>query len=59
MECVFDYVNLLVEYIIMSIFIPRDSEFIGGGGGDCCTYIYIYIYILYAYTWVQFVRDAI
>ena len=48
-----EYVNLLVEYVIISvsilfhkdnyyIFITIDYEFIGGGGGDL--YIYIYIY---------------
>ena len=53
-----DYVNLLVEFVIMSmpilshkdnyyICIPSDCEFIGGGG-DICIYI-----------WVQFVRDTI
>jgi len=33
------------------IFIPRDSEFIGGGGGDCC----IYIYIIYTHGYNSFV----
>ena len=58
----FDYVNLLVEFIIMSVsilshkdnyytFILSSYVFIGGGGGG--QYICIYIYIL-----VQFVRHT-
>ena len=59
MMLMLDYVNLLVEYVIVSvpipshkdnyyIFIPIDCGFIsgGGGGGDCYIYIYIYMIIM-------------
>ena len=55
-----DYVNLLVEFVIISvpilshkenyyISISSNCEFIGGGGGggDCYIYIYIYGYNLF------------
>jgi len=51
-----EYVNLLVEYVIISVpilshkdnyylFITIDHEFIDGGGGDLYVYIYMYVYI--------------
>jgi len=51
-----EYVNLLVEYVIISVpilshkdnyylFITIDHEFIDGGGGDLYIYIYICMYI--------------
>ena len=56
MMMMLDYVNLLVEFVIMSVPILSDKDnyytfiltshiFIGGGGGGGDIYIYIYIYI--------------
>ena len=73
MEGVFYYVNLLVEYFIMSVLIfptrivitysfqgiPNLLVVVMVSVVYIYIYIYIYIYTYIIYTWVQFIRDTI